>query len=106
MLAFDSTADDPDLVRTVVMLLRTAALAATTRRGADQLETAEEKITEALAQLEKLEDVKQTACSIQNNALKIESSCTAITSGIHRLLSDALGSLGDAQASPPADAVA
>lgn len=110
VLAFDPTTDDPDLVRTVVMLLRTAALAATTRRGADQLETAEEKITEALAQLEKLDDVKKTAGSIQKNALKIESSCTAITSGIHRLLSDALGSLGDAQAdaqaSPAADAVA
>ena len=80
VLAFDPTTDDPDLVRTVIMLLRTAALAASTRRGADQLETAEEKITEAVAQLEKLDDVKKTAGSIQKNALKIESACTEITS--------------------------
>ncbi|MCH9730851.1 MAG: Fis family transcriptional regulator [Actinomycetia bacterium] len=100
VMAFDPTSDDPDLVRTVVMLLRTAALAATTRRGADQLDTAEEKVNEALAQLEKLDDVKKTAGSIHKNAVKIETSCTAITSGIQRLLSDALSALGDAQAGP------
>jgi len=110
ILAYDPTSDDPDLVRTVVMLLRTAALAATGRRGAEQLETAGEKITEALSQLEKLDDVKKTAGAIQKNALKIESGCTAITTGIHRLLSDALGALGevqtDATVNPAADSVA
>jgi hypothetical protein len=46
------------------MLLRTAALAAVSRRGADQLQTAEEKVTEALAHLEKIDDVKKAAGSI------------------------------------------
>jgi hypothetical protein len=104
VLAFDPTSDDPDLVRTVVMLLRTAALAAATRRGAQQLATAEEKITEAVAQLDKLDDVKKAAGTIHKNADKIESGCTAINSGIQRLLSDALAALADAQGTqdPPA----
>ncbi|WP_319431578.1 Fis family transcriptional regulator [Mycobacterium sp. RTGN5] len=109
VLAFDPMSDDPDLVRTVLMLLRTAALAAQSRRGAPQMATAEEKITEAVAQLERLEDVKKTAGSIQKNAMKIESSCTGITSSIQRLLTDALVSLNEARDDAPrsqADAVA
>jgi hypothetical protein len=97
VLAFDPMSDNPDLVRTVVMLLRTAALAALSRRGAGQMATAEEKIIEAVSQLERLDDVKKTAGSIQKNALKIESACTGITSGIQRLLTDALVALNDAQ---------
>lgn len=93
--AFDPDCDDPDLVRTIVMLLRTAALAASSRRGAEQLATIEEKITGAVAQLEKIGDVKKTSATIQKNAVKIENTCTAIYSGIQRLLSDALAALGD-----------
>lgn len=51
VLAFDPGSDDPELVRTIVMLLRTGALAAATRKGAHQIATAEEKITEAVDQL-------------------------------------------------------
>jgi hypothetical protein len=103
VLAFDPTSDQPDLVRTAVMLLRAAALAAATRRGADQLATAEEKIAEAIVQLEKLDEVKKTAGSIQKNAVKIENSCTGINSGIQRMLSDALTSLAAAAAGSPTD---
>ncbi|CAM3591353.1 Fis family transcriptional regulator [Mycobacterium frederiksbergense] len=100
VLAFDPTVDDPDLVRTVVMLLRTAALAASTRRGAEQLSTAEEKISEAVTQLDRIDDIKKAAGSIHKNADKIETSCTAVTSGIHRLLSEALAAIADAQTDP------
>ena len=101
VLAFDPETDDPDLLRTAVMLLRTVALATVTRRGADQLATAEEKISEAVVQLEKLDEVKKTAGSIQKHATKIETSCTAISSGIHRLLADALAALTEATAETP-----
>ncbi|MHA7650470.1 Fis family transcriptional regulator [Mycobacterium sp. ML4] len=104
VLAFDPGSDDPELVRTVVMLLRTAALAATTRRGAHQIATAEEKITQAIAQLNTLDDVKKAACSIQKSATKIETSCTGITSGIQRVLTDALSALTDAKGDAEADA--
>jgi hypothetical protein len=112
VLAFDPGSDNPDLVRTVIMVLRTAALAAATRRGGHQITTAEEKITEAIVQLGALDDVKKTAGSIQKNATKIESCCTGINSGIQRLLADALSALtdvkGDAEAAgdPPSGAVA
>ncbi len=89
VLAFDPATDDPDLLRTVILLLRTAALAATTRRGGDQFATAEEKIAEAVAQLENLDEVKKIAGSIQKNAGKIENTCTGINSSIQRLLAEA-----------------
>lgn len=103
VLAFDPLSDDPELVRTVVMLLRTSALAAASRSGSHQIATAEEKVTEALAQLAKLDDVKKAAGSIQKNATKIEGACTVINSGIHRLLSDALAALTEAGADSPED---
>ncbi|WBP94047.1 Fis family transcriptional regulator [Mycolicibacterium neoaurum] len=98
IMAFDPTIDEPDLVRTVVILLRTAALAAGSRRGAEQLSTAEEKIAEAIAQLDRIDDIKKAAGAIHKNADKIETGCTAVTSGINRLLSEALAALADAQA--------
>lgn len=111
VLALDPTSDDPDLVRTVVLLLRAAALAASTRRGAEQLSTAEEKITAAVAQLARIDDIKKAANSIHKNADKIETGCTAVTSGIQRLLSEALAALADVQSASditdtPGDAVA
>ncbi len=49
--------------------------------------------------------MKRTACSIQKNATKIENSCTGITSGIQRVLTDALSALTDAKGDAQADAV-
>lgn len=111
VLAFEQSSEDPELVRTVCMLLRTSALAAAARTGSHQIATAEEKFTEAIAQLTKLDDVKKAARSIQKNATKIETSCTGIKPGIQRLLADALAALTDTAAesasdTPSADAVA
>ncbi len=96
VLAFNPGSDDPELLRTVVMLLRTSALAAASRRGSHQIATAEEKVAEALAQLAKIDEIKKAAGAIQKNATKVESTCTAINSGINRLLSDALSALAEA----------
>ncbi|MFH5207410.1 Fis family transcriptional regulator [Antrihabitans spumae] len=93
VLAFDPEVNDPGLLRTVLMLLRASALTANARTGARQIATAEEKITEAVAHLAKIDDVQKAAGAIQKSATKIESSCTAIHSGIHRLLSAALTAL-------------
>lgn len=96
VLAFDPTTDDPALIRTVIMLLRTAALASATRRGAEQLATTEEKITAAVAQLDRIDDIKKAAGAIHKNADKIENGCTSATSAINRLLNDALTALAEA----------
>jgi hypothetical protein len=108
VLAFDPTSDDPDLIRTVVMLHAPRHWRQPPPRGAHQLATTEEKITEAVAQLDKLDEVKKAAGTIHKNADKIESGCTAINSGIQRTLSDALAALADAKDAQdsPADAVA
>jgi len=93
VLAFNPESDDPALLRTVVMVLRASAIAASSRRGAEEIATAEERITEAIAQLAKIDQVKKLASSIQKNATKIENDCTGITAGIQRLLTDALAAL-------------
>lgn len=102
VLAFDPTADDPDLVRSVVMLLRTAAIAAATRSGAHEISTAEEKITAAVEQLGKIDEIKKSAGAIANNIRKIENTCGAVYSTIDRLLADALDALAGVDSEGPA----
>jgi len=93
VLAFNPESDDPALLRTVLMVLRAGALTVSSRRGAEEIATAEEKIGEAIKQLEKIDGVKKLASSIQKNATKIENDCTGINAGIQRLLTDALAAL-------------
>ena len=94
VLAYDPDEGDPELFRTAVMLLRAVALAATARTGASELAMAEERILDAVVQLEKLDGIKKLASGIQNNAVKIDSGCTAITVSVQRLLDEALTALG------------
>ena len=93
VMAFDPENDDADLLRTVVMLLRTTAVAASARKGTHQIATAEEKINEALAQLAKIDSVKKLADAIQKSAVKIDGECTSLNSSTHRLLDQALAAL-------------
>lgn len=93
VIAFNPEVDDAEVLRTVVLLLRTVAVAAAMRTGEAEIDTAEEKIGEAISQLDKIDAIKKAAGSIQKGALKIESECTSITTGIRRLLDEALGSL-------------
>lgn len=96
VLAFDPETDDPSLLRTIVMMLRAAALTATARTRGRRIATAEDKITEALGQLAKIGEVKKTAGTIRNHADKIERNCTTITSVLDRLLNEALTALSAA----------
>jgi hypothetical protein len=93
VLAFDPDSDEPELLRTVLMLLRTVAITASTRKGAHEIATAEEKINEALGQLTKIDAVKKLAGTIEKNASKIDSECAGLNSGIRRLLDEALVAL-------------
>lgn len=98
VITFDPDTDDPELLRTVVQLLRTVALAASTRKGAAEIATAEERIAEAIVQLEKIDAIKTTAGTIAKNASKIETQCTAISTSIRRLLDQALVALAGSDA--------
>ncbi len=59
VIAFDPASDDPDLLRTVVQLMRTSAIAATSRRDIEGLDTAEENIQSALALVERIDTILQ-----------------------------------------------
>ncbi|MCR3749375.1 Fis family transcriptional regulator [Lentzea californiensis] len=101
VLAFDPDNDSSDLLRTVIMLLRTTAIATASRKGVHQVTTAEEKIAEALTHLVKVDSVKKLSASIQKSATKIDSECTALNSAVRRLLDEALVALAGAHASGP-----
>lgn len=100
VISFDPDVEDPELLRTVVMLLRTVAIAATVRTGAAEIATAEEKITEAVVQLGKLDAVKKLAHGIQSNVTKIDSECTSLGGAIRRQLDQALVALAGTSAAP------
>ena len=78
-MAFDPEHDDPELLRTVVMLLRAAALAASARTGATEIATAEEKIDEALEQLGKIDEIKKSAGLSPSTPRRSTASLTAST---------------------------
>ena len=109
IMAFDPANDDSDLLRTVIQLLRVSAIAASSRRDSEGLETAEERITEAREMLNKVNVIRTASGSIHKSANKIELECDAVQTGVDRLLSQALNALAgvamevaDAQVSEPA----
>ncbi len=93
IVAFDPSVDSEDLLRTVVLLMRTAAVAASARRDTEGLDTAEENITAALGLLGGLADVKKSVEAIRRNATTIDSQSESIRTGITRHLGVALDAL-------------
>lgn len=89
IMAFDPSSDDGQLLRTVIQLLRVAAIAASARRDDEDIQTAEEKITEAIALLTKIDGIRTTASSIRKGAEKIDGQCTSVHAGLNRLLTQA-----------------
>lgn len=101
VMAFDPEQDDPELLRTVVMLMRTAALAAANRTGASEIATVEEKLAAAMAQIDALGDVRKTAGAIRNHADKVDTQCGKIDTAIRRLLNEALNALSGVNEDAP-----
>ena len=97
VIAFDPDQDDPELLRTVTLLLRTAASAVAVRTGEAEIDTAQEKISAAVDQLDKIDSIKKMAGTIQRGAVKIESECDSIATDIRRLLDQALTALNGDQ---------
>lgn len=102
VVAFDPEQDDPELLRTVVQLLRAAALAASARNGTAEVTTATEQIAAATAQLSVIDNIKKAASGIQRSGLAIEGDCAKVTTGIRRSLDLALAALGAVGADSPA----
>lgn len=100
VIAFDPASDNPELIRTVILLLRTAALASVQHTGDAEIAVAREKISAALTELSKIDSIKKIADTIQKNAGKIDSECVAVSAGIRSLLDDALAALGGTESRP------
>ena len=93
VMVFDPASDEPDLLRTVVQLLRISAIAASSRRDAEGLQTAEERIGEAKGMLTKVDSIRKESGTIRKSADKIDGACNTVQTSIDRLLSQALDAL-------------
>lgn len=100
MLAFDPASDGPELLRAVVQLLRVAAIAASSRRDAEGLATAEERIAEAQQALEKVNLIRTASGSIRKGADSIDRECNNVQTTIDRLLGQALDALSGVTVAP------
>ncbi|TCO55583.1 Fis family transcriptional regulator [Actinocrispum wychmicini] len=97
VMAFDPDNDDPEFLRTTIVLLRAVALIAAAPKGSHQIAVAEENIQEALGHLREIDSVKKLAGVIHKNAEKIDSGCVNLNSSIRRLLDQALAALAGAE---------
>lgn len=93
IVAFDPTCENADLLRTVVQLVRTAAIAASSRRDVEGLETAEESIQAAIGLLEGINRIRKASGSVRKSADSIDKECNTVQTGITRHLGVALDAL-------------
>lgn len=96
VMAFDPATDDPELLRTVIQLLRLSALTASNRADQDGIHTADEKITEALGMLGKIDEIKKIAGTLRQHAGRIEQQSDEARTALTRLLSQAQSALSAA----------
>ncbi|MGH4007810.1 MAG: hypothetical protein ACRDTH_06555 [Pseudonocardiaceae bacterium] len=92
-LVLTPATDDPELLRTVIQLLRISALTASSREDRDGIHTADEKITDALGMLGKIDDIKKVAGTLRQNTGKIEQQSDDLRTALTRLLSQAQSAL-------------
>lgn len=93
VMAFDSATDDPELLRTVIQLLRLSALTAADSKDRDGIHTADARIAEALRMLGKIDDIKKVAGSMRQNAGKIEQQPDDVRTALTHVLSQAQAAL-------------
>lgn len=105
VVAFDPDAGSTDLLRTVLQLLRLAALAAASRQQDGDVRVADEKIAAALAVLVRIDEITKSVGLIQRHAKTIGGESDELRTEISRLLTQARAALG-AHASGADDAAA
>ena len=92
VLAFDPAADDSDLLRTVIQLMRVSALAASSRRDVEGLEIAEEQIRAALALIDRV--TRSAGFGLDpEGADVIDKKCNTVQTGVTTHLGRALDAL-------------
>lgn len=106
VLAYDPETDPPDLIRTVVQLVRLAAVAAAHRDATGEIQTAEEKIGAALATLTRIDAIEKAAGSIAKSAVTVSSESGALRTEISCLLKQAAAALVGVQGGGSAEVAA
>jgi len=106
VMAFDPETDSVDLLRTVVQLLRLGALAAAHGEQDGEIAVAEEKITEALGVLGRIDKVTKSVGLIRQHAATIGDQSEALRTELSRLLRQARSALGTTSDEGACDAAA
>ena len=96
VMAFDPETDDAAILRTVVQMLRLAAIAANVRQDNAEIETAREKLTEAIDLLGRIDEIKRFSGLVTTNAARIDKEAQALRAGLDRLLGQAMDALSGA----------
>lgn len=102
-MAFDPESDDPAMLRTVVQMLRLAAVAASARRDDSAVDTARERLTETIDLRGPIE-VERLPAPLGGNATTIDKEADGLRPGLDRLLGPAMTALAGAAGSEPAAA--
>lgn len=97
VLAFDPERDDPQLLRSVVQLLRLAAEAADARVDTGEIATADEDIAEALTVLRRMDVFARAARDIRKGAQTVDSESVSLQAELTRLLAQARSALAGVQ---------
>jgi hypothetical protein len=89
VMAFDPDTDDPDLLPAMLQLLRLSALAAASRASNEAVDSADEKLAEALSVLTKIAEIEHGAQLIKRHANTVTVSAAALHETLELLLTEA-----------------
>lgn len=89
VLSFDPETGDRSLLRTIVQVVRTSAIAASRRQDTEDIATAQECVDEAISLLDKFNNIKRTAAVITNNARKIDGETDSLAADLSSVLARA-----------------
>jgi hypothetical protein len=93
IVAFDPDVDDPELLHTAMLLMKTVALSATGTSSTEGLKIANDHIREALDSIESLDDAKRSANAINGHTQNIERIINKTMTAIQRELHSAMNAL-------------
>jgi hypothetical protein len=96
VMVLDPATDDHGLLRSVIQVLRMAAVAATVRQDDTDVQTAVERIAEALDVLPSIDGIRKRAGTIRTNAEQIDRDADKLQTSLNRLLMQARTSLNGA----------
>lgn len=94
VVAFDPETDSPDLLRTVVQLVRLGAVAGARGPAGGDARTADERIAEAIEVLGRIEKISRAVGLVRQHAATIDSESDSLRGELTKLLTQARLALG------------